>query len=212
MSWSCTWRWLRVCWIRPSGEDFRVGFSFDPPLDHGVIEQLLRQGVMDRRRTSRDPIDRSATASWRLNPQPTPVTLVDLSRGGFCLSSPLSAEPHSRLRLQVTDANDEIVEATANVQWRLQIPEGYLLGCSLSSQETSALLRSALRPPHPQSNAPVVAASPAACCWRPRASPSHGSGCSKALRAAGCSIARKRRIRSGDSIPRLRIRRDLELV
>jgi hypothetical protein len=145
----------RVCWIRPSGEDFRVGFCFEPLLDHEVIERLLREGIMDRRRTTRDAIDRPATASWELNPQPTPVTVVDLSRGGFCLCAPLPAEPHSRLRLQVAGADEEFVEATANVQWRLQVPEGYLLGCSLTSQETSALLRSALMPQSPAHKRPV---------------------------------------------------------
>jgi hypothetical protein len=134
----------RVCWIRSSGDHWRLGFSFEPPLDNEHIDRLLAQGVLDRRRNARDAIDRPATALWELNPKPTPVTIVDLSQGGFCLRAPLPAEPHSRLRLQLAGAGDEVLETTATVQWRLEVPDGYLLGCSLANLETSVLLRNAL--------------------------------------------------------------------
>jgi hypothetical protein len=40
-----------------------------------------------------------------------------------------------------------MIEATATVQWRMQVPEGYLLGCSQGSLETYLMLKSALLPP-----------------------------------------------------------------
>lgn len=135
----------RVCWIRPHEELWQLGCSFHPPLPQEDVERLLSAGVLDRRRAVRETVEKLATALWELNPQPTPVTVADLSRGGFCLRSALPAEPGSRLRLQVP-TGDESIEATATVQWRMQAPEGYLLGCSLTSLESYVLLRSALLP------------------------------------------------------------------
>lgn len=134
----------RVCWIRSSGAQWRLGCAFDPLLPREDVDRLLSNGVLDRRSAEREPIDRPASATWELNSQPTPVTVVDLSRGGFCLRAPLSAEPSSRLRLQVAAAPGTFVEATATVQWRLEVPEGFLLGCSLANLETYMALRSAL--------------------------------------------------------------------
>jgi hypothetical protein len=134
----------RVCWIRPHGAQWRLGCSFDPLLPREHVDRLLSNGVLDRRSAEREPIDRPATATWELNSQPTPVMVVDLSRSGFCLRAPLSAEPSSRLRLQVAAAHGTIVEATVTVQWRLAVAEGFLLGCSLANLETYLALRSAL--------------------------------------------------------------------
>jgi hypothetical protein len=140
----------QVCWIRPDGRQWRLGCSFNPPLPQEDVERLLAEGILDRRHSQREPVEKPATAMWELNPQPTPVLISDLSRGGFCLRSALPAEPTSRLRLQVPGQNDEVLETTATVQWRLQVAEGYLLGCSLSHPKACALLRSALWPEAPR--------------------------------------------------------------
>lgn len=134
----------RVCWIRPTGEQWQLGCSFDPPLPDEDLQRLLSEGVLDRRRCQRKRINHGATASWELNSKPTEVTIVDLSGGGFCLHSPLPAEPAGRLKLQVIGRNDQRIDATATVQWRMQTEEGYLLGCSVPHAETNNLLQTAL--------------------------------------------------------------------
>jgi hypothetical protein len=136
----------RVCWIRPSGQQWRLGCSFDPLLPPEQVDRLLANGVLERRRDERETIDGAATATWELNPQATPVTVVDLSRGGFCLRAPLPAEPSSRLRLQAAARDGSLVQASATVQWRLAVPGGFLLGCSLAHPEACLDLRAALVP------------------------------------------------------------------
>jgi hypothetical protein len=134
----------RVCWIRASGEQWQLGCSFDPPLPEEDLQRLLSEGVLDRRRSDRKRVEHRASATWELNSTPTDVAIVDLSQGGFCLRSPLPAEPASRLKLQVSSPSSLPIEAAATVQWRMQTRDGHLLGCHVSHAGTAQRLYDAL--------------------------------------------------------------------
>jgi hypothetical protein len=130
-----------VCWSRvDENERSWLACAFDPPLPEDVLEALLREGYLERRRDPREPVKIPAMARWPMG-DPVAVDVRDFSAGGLCLTAPHAAERGQRMLLHLGDDNGTPASAMVEVQWCIRFDDGYLIGCSFLHREGLAAVR-----------------------------------------------------------------------
>ncbi len=130
-----------VCWSRvDENERCWVACSFDPPLPEEVLEALLQEGYLERRRDPREPVEIPAMARWPMG-DPVAVDVRDFSAGGLCLTAPHAAARGQRMLLHLGHGEDTQASALVEVQWCIRFDDGYLIGCSFLHREGLAAVR-----------------------------------------------------------------------
>ena len=130
-----------VRWIAPlDGDEWWLGCAFKPPIPHEILNELARQGVLERREHVRQRISLPVTAQWQLEYEPTTVTVVDYSAGGICLTTDSERGPGERLmlRFQLDDGRD--VQVRASTRWEVRCDDGFLIGCEFTDPRDFLLL------------------------------------------------------------------------
>jgi len=119
-----------VCWVNPSvGEEWSFGSKFEPAIPIELLHQLAAAGIIERREHEREPVAQVASAQWELNQESADVTVLNHSRGGFCLLASEGAKPGDRLQLKIATDDDQQIEIHAKARWHIKSSEGDLVGC-----------------------------------------------------------------------------------
>ncbi len=118
-----------VCWTTPaSNGKFCLGFAFKPAIPDEVLRQMASAGLLERRRHMRERISIRTVARWELSKEETPAWLLNYSEGGCCLLCITPGHPGNRVRLTLTEGDQEI-HVTVKGQWQVLTEEGYVIGC-----------------------------------------------------------------------------------
>lgn len=130
-----------VRWIAPlDGDEWWLGCAFKPSIPHEVLNQLARQGILERREHVRQRISLPVTVQWQLEYEPTTVMVVDYSAGGLCLVSKVERGPGERLMLKFELDDGREVQVRASTRWEVCCDEGFLIGCEFIDPRDFLLL------------------------------------------------------------------------
>jgi len=131
-----------VCWSKRIDEDeWHIGCALNPGMPTGVLDQLVRNGRLNRRCTLRHEGRLELRGHAELADRGEPVTLQNYSQGGFCVSASQLGKPGERIHIFVEEPKERLIVAT--VQWRLKVRDSYLLGCAFLNEKDFAYLRDA---------------------------------------------------------------------
>ena len=134
-----------VRWVRPAGDvTWLLGCVFNRELSDRGIAKLTSGMCLDRRRSLRREIMLKATVHWELQSDGTSVVLQNLSAGGFCMTASNAGEVGQRLLLHLEKADGHDATVQAQIEWRLKVNKGYLVGCSFLNSYSYASLRDAV--------------------------------------------------------------------
>ena len=143
-----------VCWSQLAGAaEWYLGCSFEPQVPQHVLNQFARSGVFDRRDEGRREVNIKSSAAWELSSAASAAYIVNLSPGGFCLTSHQPGKPGSRVMLRIEGAGGRQEKVTGRCRWQAETNAGYTLGCEFfRPQEYENLCRlEAELAPAPQS-------------------------------------------------------------
>lgn len=120
----------KVRWASAPGEGGRqLGCAFTSPIPPEMMHGFAQIGILDRRLHEREAISMTASAKWELQTEATPVQIVDYSaQGGFCLLSPFTARPRSRVELLIEQSGQRTV-VRGEERWQCESDGGYQIGC-----------------------------------------------------------------------------------
>jgi len=136
-----------VCWTQPAGRDrWWLGCSFRPEIPDAVLTEFVLGGYLERRRYAREKIAVRTTAKWELHADHTPVWLLDLSAGGFCLLSQTTGRLAERVLLRLEDDQQREFLVTAMARWQVKTDDGYVVGCEFANKDGYGLLRRIVDP------------------------------------------------------------------
>ena len=131
-----------VRWIKPAGEKrWFVGLLIDPPLTEELLQQLLDEGVLDRRASERRMHNLRVIVQWDYDTTQMPAFIWNLSEGGFCLVSP--RKPGRRVLVSTENSSISVV---GKVRWEMKTGGGYVVGCQFACKQSYDLM-TALEPP-----------------------------------------------------------------
>ncbi len=135
----------QVCWMRTNEDGtWIVGCSFTPGISEEILLELGVGGYIDRRREQRHHANISATASWQLDKEQTPVVVSDYSTAGFCLSTPKVGTVGQRIILRLESAEESHTIA-GMVQWQVKAHDTRLMGCTFTNGDGFRHLRAVVQ-------------------------------------------------------------------
>jgi Tfp pilus assembly protein PilZ len=119
----------KVCWVAPViGQDWWLGCSLTPAIPTSALNDLARNGLIERRSHARRPVSLTAIAKWELTSKTSFARILDCSQGGFCLLSQVEAKRGERVQLQF-EGTDQPLAVHGKIVWQAQSSEGHVLGC-----------------------------------------------------------------------------------
>lgn len=121
-------------------ENWIVGCAIAPPLSDETFSYLATAAGKERRRFRRLPIAAEATIRRQAQSEGCEATLHNLSSGGFCCSSPMYYEVGELVQLTIVDTDGEPRTIEARICWQVDGPDGSIVGCQFSSQDSYAEL------------------------------------------------------------------------
>ena len=131
-----------ICWSKPiSTNEWHVGCILKPAVPTVVFDWFARDGRLDRRSTLRCEDTPELPGYAELADGGEPVTLRNYSQGGCCVSSSKLGKPGDRIQIFVEAPEQAMIVAV--VQWRLEMRDGCLLGCTFLDETDFARLRAA---------------------------------------------------------------------
>lgn len=100
-----------------------------------VLQELSREGVVDRRRDTRVDWDQAAKVSWELRQGELDIQIKDCSPGGLKIFSPEQIPNDKRLRIRVTECDQELMLVEAKAVWQSAQAEGCEAGVAFTKRE-----------------------------------------------------------------------------
>lgn len=136
--------YARVRWVESDRFGWFIGCVLENRIEESSINDLAAEGVLERRYNERQPISTFAVqVKAELQPEFSPVQLLDLSTGGFSgIAGYLDAKPGHRLLIK-TQEDTQLVPA--QVVWVNNFESGKAVGCRFSSSNDHLLIRALAR-------------------------------------------------------------------
>lgn len=133
----------KVRWTRENAEtkSWTVGCDILGEIQEDVLEDLIENGLLDRRYSRRRAVTGDALAQWELSEVKVPVQILNLSSDGFCLASDEPTKIGARLKLTLADDDGQApYEILARAKWQHEFENGYLIGCDLTMDDVFDLV------------------------------------------------------------------------
>ena len=131
----------KVCWVAPViGHDWWLGCSLTPAIPTSALNDMARNGLIERRSHPRRPVSLTAIAKWELTSKTSFARILDCSQSGFCLLSQVEAKPGERVQLQF-EGTDQPLAVHGKIVWQAQSSEGHVLGCEFLDPADFATVR-----------------------------------------------------------------------
>jgi hypothetical protein len=125
-----------VKWLRPADkESWYVGCRIQPAFSEEALTQLVSMGCIDRRGAARNNIRLTASVCGELELSQKAAVIHNLSEDGFGLASPEPRVVGQQIIVRVPGLDDQTISFPARVQWQLQLPDGFICGCSSSDRD-----------------------------------------------------------------------------
>jgi hypothetical protein len=118
--------------VRLRGQHVYVTCELAELLSEASVEQLVRSHQYDRRSKDRRPVTIDARARPELSAEALPIHVVDLSKGGCCLDSPVAVPIGHRVELLAWDGLGRVGAIVLRVKWQRSSDESFLLGCEFA--------------------------------------------------------------------------------
>ena len=119
-------------------ESWLVGCAIAPPLPDETFSYLATTSGKERRRFRRMPIAAEGVVRRQAQSEGNPVTLHNLSSGGFCFISEAEYDVGERVRLTLRGNDDKLRVIEALVCWQVDSPKGCIAGCQFVSRTSYA--------------------------------------------------------------------------
>lgn len=131
-----------VRWVEPNADEhnWSAGCLLSEPFPREYIDQMAKDGVLDRRSSPRRKTDKQATGRWELSPEDFPLTISDVSAQGVRIHTEYPCEIGKRIRIRIGDRTG----LTARAVWQQETSEGYLIGCEVTEGSPYALIEANL--------------------------------------------------------------------
>ena len=131
-----------VCWVRPEKDRWLVGLSLKNNIPQGSLERLGKAKIIDRRRSPRHAVKRSAVVRWELESETCPVEVRNYSAGGFCIASKRASYAGASVLLEIdVEADDSPRAIYGKVVWQAEEDGMYVLGCEITNGDGTVLFR-----------------------------------------------------------------------
>src|SRR5262245_33079698 len=133
-----------VHFLRAPRGDKQLTCRWAVPLSHSRLALLGGAGLYERRGEEREPVTLEAPA-WPELSAPAgviPLRIIDLSRGGCCLRSPLLVSVGHRVMVHVWGEDRPVASVRMRVQWQQPVEAEYLLGCAFTQKTGHRILSS----------------------------------------------------------------------
>lgn len=118
-----------VRWVHYHCGGWKTGLQFQRAILDERLDQLAAAGVIDRRKSARQPVSAEAAFQWCGRPGHMNCQVLDLSSSGACLTSTSPGRTGERLLLKVADVSGETIQIPAVARWDVAYESGHLIGC-----------------------------------------------------------------------------------
>ena len=119
-----------VCWASPISEGkWRLGCSFRPRMPQDTLDELAQGNILERREHQRQLVTLRTMARFELSQEESPVWVLNISPGGFCLLAQRDGKPGERVCMLFEPENGPPINVRAKAQWQVETDEGYVVGC-----------------------------------------------------------------------------------
>jgi hypothetical protein len=105
-----------VRWAIIDGEGWIAGCQFEEPLQSENLDQLARDGILDRRQDQRIPISLDAQIAIEGTQGTLDCTIADYSNGGLNIEMSADVVPGQKVRVSVGDSGNH-ADVYAVVRW-----------------------------------------------------------------------------------------------
>jgi hypothetical protein len=125
----------RACWmtLAPRGR-YWLGCSIEPKIPQALFDHLATKGILERRQDARQEVCMTVPACWELDPARFEASILNVSRGGICLSIAQDGSPGDRIRLTLPGDQERPTYVVTTVFWQVATEDGFIVGCSFSDQ------------------------------------------------------------------------------
>lgn len=125
----------QVCWttLAPKGR-YWLGCSIEPKIPQALLDHLAANGILERRQDARQKVAITLFACWELDPTEFEVSILNIARGGICLSISQDGNPGDRICLTLPGDNQRTTYVLATVCWQVKTDDGYVVGCRFCHQ------------------------------------------------------------------------------
>ena len=131
-----------VRWIEPNpnGRSWSVGCLIVDAFPQKYIDEMAREGILDRRASARHKINQTATGRWELTPEDQTVKIVDVSANGVAIFIKEEAEIGKRIRIRLGDQR----AITARAVWQQPQGDGFVVGCEVVEGSPYSVIEASL--------------------------------------------------------------------
>ncbi len=131
-----------VCWVKPTHEDhWHLGCSFRPPMPQDTLEEFAQCNILERREHQRHQVTMRTRARFELSQDESPVWILNISEGGFCILTQRDGVPGERVQLILEPENCSPIHIRAKAQWQVETDEGIVVGCEFLHTRDYQVLR-----------------------------------------------------------------------
>lgn len=130
-----------VRWCQLKRDSWEAGVEFnDTVIADDILDELAMDGVVERRRAERHPVDLEASLKTPGDPNNTGVIVSDVSIDGACIFTPRPVEIGERMLLTLMSQESDPVSFVAVSRWQKQQGAGFQVGCQLQSGQSTSIL------------------------------------------------------------------------
>lgn len=140
---------VEVRWTQPDHnieETWSTGCVISESFPDGYVDELARNGYIDRRESSREDFDQIAQSKIESVASSHEVVIVDVSAHGIGLRSPVPVEVGRRMQLEFRDKNQDgkLEKLTLRTIRTRVVDGGYFVGCKVLKGSTYRILGQSL--------------------------------------------------------------------
>lgn len=134
-----------VRWQQPrDAASWWTGIEMSPKFDEQFVDRLAAANVLDRRIDQRYQVSKTAAIRGELGGHDQTITIVNFSKGGFCVKfdDPNTEVTQKRFMVKLPDGS----EIPSRVMWYQHTEEGCFVGCAYFAPEGFKQMRSYAEP------------------------------------------------------------------
>ncbi|GAF72127.1 unnamed protein product, partial [marine sediment metagenome] len=114
-----------------------LGCSLTDSIPESVLQDLAKQGAVNRRADGRMTLTHKATVNWPLNPEEIEVELQDYSTGGMKLLTSTTIPDDVRLRIRILLGQQDEVVVEGRLIWKRESSHGCVAGVAFTERDAA---------------------------------------------------------------------------